>query len=101
MWNIFFEIWDPTERKNSVPSLDVLKQGLDGQCPGKCAREDPCVGGNIMATLDVTSNKVSLRLVILGHWMLIFLSFFLKKKPCIFPYLDELLNPSFFGLPPV
>lgn len=65
------------------------------------AREDPCVGGNIMATLDVTSNKVSLRLVILGHWMLIFLSFFFKKKPFIFPYLDELLNPSSFGLPPV
>lgn len=35
----------------------------------ECASEGPCVGGNIMAMLDVTSSKVSLRFMILGPWM--------------------------------
>lgn len=33
------------------------------------AKEDPCVGGNVMATLDVTASKMSLRFMILGPWM--------------------------------
>lgn len=58
------------------------------------ARDDPCIGRNVMTTLDMTSNKVSLRYMIPGPWMswFFFLSSF--KMPFTFLCLDKLLNPS-------
>lgn len=34
MWDLCFEIWDPTERKHIISSLVVVKWDLDGHHPG-------------------------------------------------------------------